>query len=109
MQRETALPPAWIGRSATTSAAFFTCPFEHSESLIDQHTCVGLFTQLRDATPSGFRHLTGGYLQFAHQHRDIIARFGRFPHRNSVLGRKSTAAELEYLEHGNSFGQSADG
>ena len=86
---------------------FFYLPFEHSESLIDQHTCVGLFTQLRDQTPSGFRHHTGGYLQFAHQHRDIIARFGRFPHRNSVLGRQSSAAELEFLEKGPTFGQSA--
>lgn len=84
---------------------FFYLPFEHSESLIDQHTCVGLFTQLRDETPNGFRHHTGSYLQFAHQHRDIITRFGRFPHRNGVLGRHSTAPELEYLEHGSTFGQ----
>jgi uncharacterized protein (DUF924 family) len=86
---------------------FFYLPFEHSESLIDQHTCVGLFSQLRDETPNGFRHHTGSYLQFAHQHRDIIARFGRFPHRNSVLGRKSTEEELSFLEHGNTFGQPA--
>ena len=87
---------------------FFYLPFEHSESLIDQHTCVGLFTQLRDETPSGWKHQTGGYLQYAHQHRDIIARFGRFPHRNSVLGRSSTEAELAYLEHGSTFGQSRE-
>lgn len=87
---------------------FFYLPFEHSESLIDQHTCVGLFTQLRDETANGFKHHTGGYLQFAHQHRDIIARFGRFPHRNTVLGRTSTEAELAYLETGTTFGQSAD-
>lgn len=87
---------------------FFYLPFEHSESLIDQHTAVGLFSQLRDQTPDGFRHLTGSYLQFAHQHRDIIQRFGRFPHRNDVLGRKSTDAELDYLKTGSSFGQSAE-
>jgi uncharacterized protein (DUF924 family) len=86
---------------------FFYLPFEHSESLIDQHTCVGLLSQLRDQTPDGFRHLTGSYLQFAHQHRDIIQRFGRFPHRNRVLGRTSTQAELAYLKTANSFGQSA--
>ncbi len=85
---------------------FFYLPFEHSESIIDQHTCVGLFSQLRDQTPDGFRHLTGNYLQFAHQHRDIIQRFGRFPHRNALLGRTSTPAELEFLEGGNDFGQS---
>ena len=87
---------------------FFYLPFEHSEALIDQHTCVGLFTQLRDETPDGFKHHTGSYLQFAHQHRDIIGRFGRFPHRNSVLGRTSTEAELAYLEKGPSFGQSSE-
>lgn len=87
---------------------FFYLPFEHSESLIDQHTCVGLFTQLRDESPDGFRHHTGNYLKFAHQHRDIIARFHRFPHRNGVLDRTSTAAELEYLKAGSTFGQSTE-
>lgn len=77
--------------------AFLYLPFEHSESLLDQHTSVGLFTALRDQTPQGERHLTGSYLQHAHQHRDTIMRFGRFPHRNAALGRTSTAAELEYL------------
>ena len=86
---------------------FFYLPFEHSESLVDQHTCVGLFSALRDATPNGFKHLTGSYLRHAQQHRDIIARFGRFPHRNAVLGRQSTPAEIAFLEHGSSFGQSA--
>ncbi len=84
---------------------FFYLPFEHSESLVDQHTCVGLFTDLRDQTPDGYRHLTGGYLPYAQQHRDIIRRFGRFPHRNTALGRKSTSEELEFLARGNDFGQ----
>ena len=84
---------------------FFYLPFEHSESMVDQHTSVGLFTDLRDQTAPGFRHLTGGYLPHAHEHRDIIRRFGRFPHRNAVLGRTSTSAELAYLKQGNAFGQ----
>ena len=78
--------------------AFLYLPFEHSESLLDQHTSVGLFSALRDQTPQGERHLTGNYLQHAHQHRDTIMRFGRFPFRNAALGRPSTAAELEYME-----------
>jgi len=86
--------------------SFFYMPFEHSESLVDQHTCVGLFTDMRDQTPEGQRHLTGGYLRYAHQHRDILKRFGRFPHRNAVLGRESTDAELAFLEEGHGFGQS---
>ncbi|MGE0625941.1 MAG: DUF924 family protein [Pseudomonadales bacterium] len=85
---------------------FFYLPFEHSESLVDQHTCVGLFTDLVEQTPERFRRLTEGYLPYAKQHRDIIRRFGRFPHRNTVLGRTSTAEELDYLAGGNTFGQS---
>lgn len=77
--------------------AFFYLPFEHSENLLHQHTAVGLFTLLRDETPAGQRHLTGSYLQHAHQHRDTIIRFGRFPYRNAALGRTSCAAELQYL------------
>lgn len=87
--------------------AFFYMPFEHSESLVDQHTSVGLYTRLRDETPPGSRHRSGSYLQFAQQHRDLIERFGRFPHRNSVLGRISTPEELEYLQTGNDYGQTS--
>jgi uncharacterized protein (DUF924 family) len=86
--------------------SFFYLPFEHSENLVDQHTCVGLFSELRDQTPDGHRHVTGSCLRYAHQHRDILLRFGRFPHRNEVLGRSSTSAELAFLEQGHSFGQS---
>jgi len=77
--------------------AFFYLPFEHSENLLHQHTSVGLFTQLRDETPAGQRHLTGSYLQHAQQHRDTIIRFRRFPYRNAALNRVSTTAELQYL------------
>jgi uncharacterized protein (DUF924 family) len=90
---------------ALDERCFFYLPFEHSENLVDQHTCVGLFTDLRDETPEGFRHLTGGYLRHAHQHRDIVKRFGRFPHRNRILDRITTAAEVAFLEDGNDFGQ----
>lgn len=83
---------------------FVYLPFEHSEDLIDQHTSVGLFTRLRDDTPAGKRHITGDTLRFAHQHRDIIERFGRFPHRNAALGRASTEAEAEFAR-GGGFGQ----
>ena len=69
---------------------FFYLPFEHSESVADQARSVELFEALGDAD----------YLKYAVQHRDIIARFGRFPHRNAVLGRQSTAAELAYLQSG---------
>lgn len=84
---------------------FFYMPFEHSESLLDQHTAVGLFMALRDETPKGHKQITGNYLRFAQQHRDIILRFGRFPHRNAVLGRSSTVEETEFVAPGDGFGQ----
>lgn len=77
--------------------AFFYLPFEHAESIADQDESVRLFTALRDATPKGFRHLTGDYLRHAQAHRDTIARFGRFPYRNQALGRVSTAEERQWL------------
>lgn len=84
---------------------FLYLPFEHSESSVDQHTAVGLFTALRDDAPAERRALAGGWLPHAIQHRDLILRFGRFPHRNAVLGRASSAAEREYLATGSKFGQ----
>ena len=73
---------------------FMYLPFEHSEDLADQDDSVRLFEALGDAE----------FLDFAIRHRDIIARFGRFPHRNAILGRDSTAAERAFLEQpGSSF------
>lgn len=69
---------------------FFYMPLEHAEDLSLQERCVTLFTNLGDAN----------YLKFAVLHRDIIARFGRFPHRNAILGRKSTTEELAFLAEG---------
>ena len=67
---------------------FLYLPFEHSESLADQTRSLELFRAL-DEDPKLF--------DYAQRHYDIIARFGRFPHRNSVLGRSSTAEELAFL------------
>jgi len=90
---------------ALDERCFIYLPFEHSERLLDQHTCVGLMSDLADQTPEPYRHLTAGYLPYARQHRDIIRRFGRFPHRNAVLGRTSSEAELAFLSAGPTFGQ----
>ncbi len=85
---------------------FFYMPFEHSEAMLDQHTSVGLFTALRDEASGTLRNTMGNNLRYAQQHRDIIRRFNRFPHRNQVLGRVSTAEEAAFAAGGNSFGQS---
>ncbi|MEZ5956611.1 MAG: DUF924 family protein [Hyphomonadaceae bacterium] len=74
----------------TDMRLFFYMPFEHAEDLALQERCVHLFTNLGDAN----------YLKYAILHRDIIARFGRFPHRNAILGRKSTPEELQFLADG---------
>ncbi len=96
-------------RLALEQRAFFYMPFQHAESRLAQHTSVGLFTALRDETPPGRRQLTGEFLRHAQQHRDIVLRFGRFPHRNGILGRESTEEELAFLETASDYGQRPPG
>lgn len=69
---------------------FVYLPFEHSEDHADQQHCVRLFRDLGDAEN----------LKYAELHEDIIRRFGRFPHRNAVLGRATTAEEQAFLNDG---------
>jgi uncharacterized protein (DUF924 family) len=77
---------------------FMYLPFEHSEVLADQERACGLCAPLRDYPQ------TDDAYRYAAAHRDIIRRFGRFPHRNALLGRASTAEELEFLRQpGSSF------
>ncbi len=73
--------------SDKTQRVFFYLPFEHSERLEDQDRSVVLILALGDAE----------YTRYAEAHRDVIREFGRFPHRNAVLGRASTPAEEDYL------------
>ena len=72
---------------------FFYLPFEHSEVIADQDRAVALFTTLRDAN----------LLAYATAHRDVIVRFGRFPHRNAALGRMNTPEEQAWLDAGGGF------
>ncbi|MBE9606644.1 DUF924 domain-containing protein [Acetobacteraceae bacterium H6797] len=73
---------------------FLYLPFEHSEEMADQGLSVALFEGMRDdpalAAP-------GGSIDYAWRHWSVIARFGRFPHRNAALGRENSAAEAHYL------------
>jgi uncharacterized protein (DUF924 family) len=86
--------------------AFLILPYQHSESIGDQRESVRLSTEFLNAAPPGWQLLMERYLWFARQHHDIIERFGRFPHRNRVLGRASTQEELDYLASGGpTFGQ----
>lgn len=74
---------------------FLYMPLMHSEVLSDQELCVKLFHDLGNENS----------LKFAIEHRDIIARYGRFPHRNRIIGRDSTPEELEFLSNHEGFGQ----
>ena len=86
--------------------AFLYMPLEHSEHLEDQDESVRLFTALVDAFPPEHVDQARRFVEFAEQHRNIIRRFARFPHRNAALGRTSTPEETAFLEAGATrFGQ----
>ncbi|MET0691297.1 MAG: DUF924 family protein [Candidatus Binatia bacterium] len=83
---------------------FFYLPLEHAESREHQAKSVECLTELVASVPMEQRSTFEEYLNFAMRHRDIIDRFGRFPHRNNILGRESTAEELAFLtERGSGF------
>lgn len=90
-----ALARQWIGKGyhqklPVPYARWFLMPYEHAEDLDAQHRCVALFNTM------GLHVIA----YWAKVHLDIIAKFGRFPHRNAVLGRTSTPAELAFLKAG---------
>lgn len=92
-----ALDAGFDQRLLVVQRCFIYMPFEHSEDLADQDLCVDLFEGLRGELPDAF-------LDYADKHRVIIRRFGRFPHRNAILGRESTPEEIEFLtQPGSSF------
>lgn len=77
--------------------SFLYLPFEHSESLADQERGVGLFRALAEEQSGALRDQGFELLKYAERHCEIIARFGRFPHRNQILGRETTAEEAAFL------------
>ena len=83
---------------------FLYLPMEHSESLELQKRSVDRFEALEARGSDELRPLLGQSSEYARSHRDVIRRFGRFPHRNATLGRESSPAELDYLESGGGFG-----
>jgi uncharacterized protein (DUF924 family) len=90
-------------------AAFSYLPLEHSESLVDQKRCVALFEALVARAPSAAGPIFEGFVDFARRHRSVIERFGRFPHRNSLLGRPSSDEEQSFLaDGGESFDDSKE-
>ncbi|WP_165855017.1 DUF924 family protein [Marinobacter sp. JSM 1782161] len=86
--------------------AFFFMPLQHSEKLTHQERGVALYEQLVALADGRLKDVLRSFHQSAVSHRDIVARFGRFPHRNRLLGRRSTPEEEGYLRDGGpAFGQ----
>ncbi len=89
----------WVAR------VFTLMPLMHAEDLALQDQCVAGFARLVADAPEALAQRLQGNLDFARQHRDIVARFGRFPYRNTALGRASTPEEATFLLKGPRFGQ----
>jgi uncharacterized protein (DUF924 family) len=83
---------------AAIERVFLYLPLEHAESNAMQDLSVSLFEMLARDAAADERTMFDNFLDYARQHRDVVARFGRFPHRNEILGRPSTAAEIEFLK-----------
>jgi uncharacterized protein (DUF924 family) len=83
---------------------FFYLPLEHSEDVEDQARCVALMRALACEVRADWRDVFEDFVGYALAHQRIVDRFGRFPHRNEILGRASTEEELEFLKQpGSSF------
>lgn len=76
----------------------FYMPFMHSEKLANQDRCIELFKAHKESAPEDSKASIQGNIDFAIKHREIIERFGRYPHRNELLGRESTEQELDFLQ-----------
>ena len=101
--REVALAAVDVGfdrRLHPLEASFLYLPFEHAEDLDLQNLCVERFEALVPRAPDGLQRRFEEFASYARRHRDVIARFGRFPHRNDVLARESTPEERAFLASG---------
>ena len=104
---EQALQLSLTGMQSVADAAlnpveriFFYMPLQHAEALEVQEESVAAYKRLLAEAPADVRGTFEGCVTFAEQHRDVIRRFGRFPHRNAVLGRATTAEESSWLGEG---------
>jgi uncharacterized protein (DUF924 family) len=76
---------------------FFYLPFEHSESMAIQDRSVELQKQVLDDAPDNLQDQFQGFYNYALLHREVIEKYGRYPHRNNLLGRECTPEEIDYL------------
>ena len=92
-----------LDRFYLAEQTFIAVPFEHSEDIADQDLALLLAAQMAVEAPEDWKDSRRGNLDYFIKHRDIVAKFGRFPHRNAVLGRVSTPEEIEFLKSGRGF------
>lgn len=93
-----------VERFFLVERGFLLLPFEHSEDVADQDLSVALAADLAISAPPDQKEGYRMMLDYATRHRDVIRRFGRFPHRNEALGRASTEEEIAFMkEHGRGF------
>lgn len=86
------------GKLGPVEMAFFYMPMQHAENLAVQMQSVALYEALAESVPDMTKDIFNkGFAHYARLHRDIVLRFGRFPHRNKILGRESTPEEKDYL------------
>lgn len=98
------LQKGWDYQLLPIQRVFVLLVLEHAEVLDWQNLCVERYQMLLDEQPEANARLFEGFLDYAEQHQRVIARFGRFPHRNLVLGRPSTSEEMDFLlEPGSRF------
>jgi len=101
---ERGIKAGWDTSLHPAERVFAYLPLEHAENLAVQTRCVDLFADLAAQVGGELKPLFGSFLDYAEKHRAVIERFGRFPHRNAVLGRQSSADERAFLaESGRGF------
>ena len=103
-----ALPGMQSGADAALDPVeriFFYMPLQHSESIAVQEEAVAAYRRLLNEAPQALHECFQRTLKFAELHSSIIRRFGRFPHRNRILGRPTTPEEAAYLQQADNFGQ----
>jgi uncharacterized protein (DUF924 family) len=95
---ETAIDRGFDRHLSALECIFLFLPLEHSEDPTPQNRVVGLFSSLLETAPEHEKKIVAEALVYATRHRDCIRKFGRFPHRNAVLGREDTLEEREFLK-----------
>lgn len=94
----------WDRQLSPLQRVFIYLVLEHAENPLQQARAVQLFAELAEGAGDAERQLFAGFLDYAQRHQQVIERFGRFPHRNEILGRASRADELRFLaEPGSRF------